>query len=206
MQREWKDRVLEALEIALKVAHRRRRGTRKPGKPIGPEEGSHLLGEGEREAVGILILSRVMLQMESSLRGHPNYRKACRILEELPLWSLDKETALKVIDTLSSILGLPFRYAPRPFRSDSIEETRVAHSEVAMDSRPRPFQKPFEEEAGAARSDVANENRSRPPVMELTEEERGTSDDAGIVADVRFVVYAKIERVKELLGVEGIVK
>jgi len=51
--------------------------------------------------------------MRFDLRGHPNYQKACQVLEELPLWSLDREIAIEVIDCLSSILGLPFRYCPR---------------------------------------------------------------------------------------------
>jgi hypothetical protein len=207
VQREWKDRVLEALEIALRVAEGRSRGTWKTVKSIGPEEGSHLWDEGEKEALGTLILARVLLQMEPSLRGHPNYREACRILEELPLWSLDKETALQVIDTLSSILGLPFRYAPKPFRSAPIAEAGAACSDVGIDGHPRPFQKPIAE-AGAARNERMNEDREtrldnvngghpRPP---------GASDRTGIGADVGRVVDAKIEHSKKLLGFEGFVK
>lgn len=117
MQSQWKYRVLEALEQSLRVADRRSRDTRKTARCISFEREhenskSDLLDDQEKGALGTLILSRVMLQMESSFRGHPNYQKACRVLEELPLWSLDSETALQVIDALSSILGLPFRYNP----------------------------------------------------------------------------------------------
>ncbi len=69
-----------------------------------------LLSHPEKEAIATLLVTRVKLQMDTHLRGHPNYQKACRVLEGLPLWSLDREIAMEVIDTLSSILGLPFRY------------------------------------------------------------------------------------------------
>ena len=134
--------------------------------------------------------------MESSLRVHPNYRKACRILEELPLWSLDKETALKVIDTLSSILGLPFRYAPRPFRSELIEESKEARCDVANDGRTPPLVERIKEDR-EPRFNAVSGGHPIPP---------GASDHAGLGVNVVQVVDAKIEQAKELLGVEGIVK
>lgn len=133
MQSQWKDRVLEALEQALRVADRRGKGTGKTVRCI------NRLDDREKEALGTLILSRVMLQMESALRGHPNYQKACRVLEELPLWSLDQETALHVIDALSSILGLPFRYDP-------LKEDEVACCDEVLNTRSGvPIRKPIEE-------------------------------------------------------------
>ena len=105
MQPEWKIRILEALDESLRVVARRRN--------YGSiEHGNMCLSELERNALATIILERVLLQMQPSLRGHLNYRKACQVLEGLPLWSLDREVAIDVIDTLSSILGLPFRLEP----------------------------------------------------------------------------------------------
>ncbi|MCX7788953.1 MAG: hypothetical protein N2442_14785 [Spirochaetes bacterium] len=117
MHLEWKVRVLNALQEAVKVvANRKKKANGKADRlPI----------EGELEAITTIALYRVVLQMRPDLRKHPNYRHACRVLEELPLWSVDREFAMEVIDCVSSILGLPFRYYARDESFCTVDQVRT---------------------------------------------------------------------------------
>ncbi|GAB4372606.1 MAG: hypothetical protein Kow009_08650 [Spirochaetales bacterium] len=119
MKQEWTVRVREALEEALSVALERKegksrskladRGNRRGSEPPPAGNTPVRLSLGEKDVLTALVVLRVYLQMQSSLREHPNYQKACAVLEALPFWSMNQETAIEVVDALSSILGLPFR-------------------------------------------------------------------------------------------------
>ncbi|MFQ3620016.1 MAG: hypothetical protein SNJ78_03615 [Spirochaetales bacterium] len=73
-------------------------------------KGSFCLSCEEVEAATLLLYYRLQVQMIPSLREQSDYREICTLLETIPLYSVKREKAEEFLATLSSIVGLPFRW------------------------------------------------------------------------------------------------
>ncbi|MBP7495116.1 MAG: hypothetical protein KA771_06445 [Spirochaetales bacterium] len=105
MADKWLDTAVETIRTAIEIVRNREIKKKNEAAFRQWEEwfASNI------ESIALLVALRVKLQMYSSLRRDPYYADACRELESLPLAEGGREIGESLVDTLSSIVGLPFR-------------------------------------------------------------------------------------------------
>jgi hypothetical protein len=102
---KWLDTAVEIIRTAIEIV-RNREIKKKNEAAFRQWEGWVALNI---EWISLSVALRIKLQMCSSLRRDPYYTDACRELESLPLAEGGREIGESLVDTLSSIVGLPFR-------------------------------------------------------------------------------------------------